>query len=225
MKQLAFWLLFLAAAGTGRAARAQFSPWMYYGHSSGRPDTAAITEHRNPVAFLVGPALLVGQNGLVHGGGYLEVGRALSPRLTASGYLLAGFNQATNNAYGTGATAPALGRYTLAGSLRYQLLNTRRWRLEALGSLGATEIVLVDRDQQVPGRGRYANTTHATIVGDDTHPVLEAGASTSYKLTRQLWLTSRLSYNYLALGSSLSEPGEFSYWLASVGIALPWGRH
>ncbi|RZK16082.1 MAG: hypothetical protein EOO56_20990 [Hymenobacter sp.] len=153
----------------------------------------------------------------------MEVGRALRPRLTVGGSFGFLAHQASADTYGYEATAPAVGVYALAGSGRYQLLNARRWRVEALGSLGVGAVQLVDRDQQVPVRTKYGYSTRPATVAFRVHPLAEVGVGTTYKLAREFWLTSRLSYTSLALSSGLGAPGEFSYWQLSVGVAMPWG--
>lgn len=222
MKQTLFWVLLLAGFGLSRAAQAQ------YHHSSRHccccpRDTASTTERTNRTALLLAPTLALDAGGQARGGVYLEVGRALRPRLTVGGSFVFLAHRASPDNYGYEATAPAVGVYALAGSGRYQLLNARRWRVEALGSLGVGGVQLVDRDQQVPIRTKYGYDTRPATVAFRVHPLAELGVGTTYKLAREFWLTSRLSYSRLAWSSALGAPGEFSYWQVSVGAAVPWG--
>ncbi|MGI4870788.1 MAG: hypothetical protein ACRYFX_06355 [Janthinobacterium lividum] len=233
MKPLFRWLLLLGCLALGRPAQAQFNPmlypWLYSGATyqhchccccCHQRDTTTVTEHNNRWGVLSGPTLLLDRQGRAHGGVFLEVGRAVSPRLTVGGYLLVSANREATSSYGTEATAPAVGLHALSGTVRYQLLNSRRWRVETLAGLGLGAVQLVDRDQQIinPKGGSYAATVAFRV-----HPLAEVGLGTSWKVARDFWLTSRASYTNLALSSGLGEPGEFSYWNVSVGAAMPWG--
>lgn len=232
MKQLRLWLVLLASLTWAQLTRAQVSPALYAHASHGchchchcccGHDTTTITEHNNRTAFSLGVAVPVDGNGLAHVGGFIEVGRAIGPRLTAGGYLMASSNRASASNYGFEATAPAYSLHELTGTLRYQLLNSRRWRVDALGGLGVGAVQLVDRDQQVYGQGKYGTTHYAATVAFRVHPLAEVGLGTSYKVARDFWLSSRVSYTSLALNSGLGTPGEFSYWAVSLGATMPWG--
>lgn len=153
----------------------------------------------------------------------LEVGRAVGPRLTVGGrgWLTVARNSASN--YGYDATAPALSVHSLAASGHYQLLTTRRWRLDAVGSLGVGAVQLFDRDQTIVSYGKYGRNEHAATVFLSVHPLLEGGAGIAYKVGQQFWLSSRLSYQYLPGTGGLGTAGEFSGWQASLSATAPWG--
>ena len=227
MRKLLTWLLAAGSLGLSQAARAQY----YGGHHCHcccccpQRDTTTLTERTNRTGFLMGATVPVDANGVAYGGGFLEITHAVRPRLSVGGYLLFTAHRASASSYGYEATAPAVGLSALAGSLRYQLLNTRRWRAEALGAAGLGGVELVDRDQQVYYSNSRNSGTKAATVAFRVHPLGQAGLGVSYKLARDFWLTSRVDYTHLAWSSGLGEPGEFSYWSASVGVAVPWGWH
>ena len=214
-------------------AQAQFNPALYpllyqSGHSCRchcccHHDTTTNTERTNRVAFLMGPTLLLDQQGRARVGAFIEVGSIVAPRLTMSGYLMMSANRASANNFGTAATAPAYGLHSLTGRARYQLLNGRRWRVEGLAGLGAGAVWVVDRDQQVHNQGRYGDTSHAATVAFRVNPLAEVGLSGSWKVGREFWLTSQASYAQQVFGNDLGTPGDFSYWSLSVAAAMPWG--
>ncbi|RZL04721.1 MAG: hypothetical protein EOO62_20655 [Hymenobacter sp.] len=231
MPRILTWLILLGALVASRSLRAQVLPvatLVHHHHccccSCCHRDTTAATELNNRTLGLLGATIATGQAGTMYGG-ELEIGRAVAHRLTIGGRAVLTARRASATNYGYDATAPATNYYSLAFSTRYQLLNARHWRLEALGGLGLGAVDLVDRDQQVPNTGRYASTTHPASVAVGLHPLLEAGAGITYKLRRDFWLSSRLGYAYLPGTGALGEAGEFSHWQATVAVVVPWGRH
>ncbi|NML67106.1 hypothetical protein HHL22_18015 [Hymenobacter sp. RP-2-7] len=184
-----------------------------------------LTEQTNRLALLASLGATTDREGRAYAGFGVEIGRAVAPRLTVGGrgWLSAARSSATN--YGYDATRPALSIQTLTGNVRYQLLNTQRWRLEAVGSLGAGAVQLYDRDQTVVSYGQYGRSEHAATVFLSVHPLLEGGAGLTYKVGREFWLSSRLGYQYLPGTSGLGAAGEFSGWQASLSATVPWGWH
>ena len=227
-------LIYLGLLLASRPALAQLNPVFYpllfqQKHSCHcqcccHHDTTTYTERTNRVAFLMGPTLLLDQQGRARAGGFIEIGSIVTPRLTVGGYLMMSINRASASSFGTTATAPAYGLHSLTGRARYQLLNGRRWRVEGLAGLGAGAVWVVDRDQQVHGQGRYGDTSHAATVAFQVNPLAEVGLSGSWKVGREFWLTSQASYAQQMLGNDLGTPGDFSYWSLSVAATLPWGH-
>lgn len=225
MKRVARWLIPLL--GLGQAAHAQLNPALYH-HSSRHcccccaRDTSTTTERTNRAALLMGPTLLLDQQGRARGGVFIEVGSIITPRLTVSGYLMVGLNRASGN-LGTAATAPAYSLHSLTGRARYQLFNGRRWRVEGLAGLGLGAVWLVDRDQQVHSQGKYGDTSYAATVAFRVNPLAEVGLSGSWKVGREFWLTSQASYAQQVFSNGLGTSGDFSYWSLSVAATMPWG--
>lgn len=223
MKKLVTWLLFIASLALGQAARAQY----YGGHHCccccHSRDTTTLTERTNRVVWLIGPTLLASADGRARGGGFMELGAAVGPRLTVTGHLMLSANRASADNFGTEATAPAYGLHALTGRARYQLLNAHRWRVETLVGLGLGAVQVVDRDQQVYYSTSRGSGTYAATVAFRVQPLAEAGLSASWKVAREFWLTSQATYAQPALSGGLGAASNFSYWNASVGATIPWG--
>lgn len=189
-----------------------------------RHDTTTVTQHNNRTNFLAGLGVGSDQRGRAYVGIGLEAGHAFTPRLTVGGRGWLSFPRNSASNYGYDAGAPALAIHSLAGAVRYQFLDARRWRLEAVGSLGAGAVQLYDRNQTVVSYSRYGRTEQAATVFFSVHPLVEGGAGLTYKAGRQFWLSTRLSYQYLPGTGGLGTAGEFSGWQASVYATMPWGR-
>lgn len=233
MNNLLRWLGLFWGVGVGGAVQAQgVYPLLYASshccccarcYKGNSRDTVATTELSNRLAFFLGPVLLHDSHGTPYGGGDLEVGYAVRPRLTLGGHgTITGHTASVSN-YGYEATRPAVALYDLAATARYQVLNARRWRLEVLAGPGLGVATLVDRDRLVPGQGRYANTYHPALVTFAVYPQLEAGVGLTFKLRRDFWLNSDMRYVQQPLAGRFGAPTAFSHWALRVGISAPWG--
>ena len=177
--------------------------------------------------LVLGPTLLLAEDGQTYGGADWAMGSLVSRRLAIGGTLSISGRRTVGTAYGFPATSPAVGLYSLEASTRYALANTPQYRFELLNGLGYGAVGLFDRDRMVA-------TTTTTQTGTTTsyQPVrvalneqwlLETGFAITGKLGRGAWLTAQCSRRQLLGRSLFGPPAGFSHWACTVGVSLPYG--
>lgn len=178
--------------------------------------------------LVLGPTVLLADDGRTYFGADWAMGRLVSRRLAIGGTLSIGGRRAVATTYGFRATAPAVGIYSLEISSRYALANTPQYRIELLNGLGYGAVGLFDRDRMVTTTttNRYGGTTTSSQparVALNEQWLLETGFAIVGKLGRGVWLTAQVSRRQLLGSRTFGPPAGFSHWACTVGVSLPYG--
>ena len=190
------------------------------------PPPASALTHRT--YLVLGPTVLVADDGRTYFGADWARGGLVSRRLAIGGTLSITGRQAVATAYGFRATAPAVGIYSLEANSRYALVNTPQYRIELLNGLGYGAVGLFDRDRMVTTTttNRYGGTTTSSQparVALNEQWLLETGFAVVGKLGRGAWLTAQVSRRQLLGSRAFGPPAGFSHWACTVGVSLPYG--
>ena len=196
------------------------------GATEQEPPAPPPTTHRT--YLVLGPTVLLADDGRVYFGGDWAMGRLVSRRLAIGGTLSIGGRRAVATSYGYQAKAPAVGIYCLEASTRYALANTPQCRIELLNGLGYGAVGLFDRDRLVATTttSRTGSTTTSyqpARVALNEQWLLETGVAVTGKLGRGAWLTGQMSRRQLLGHSTFGPAAGFSHWACTVGVGLPYG--
>jgi len=217
----------LLALTTPAAALVQcrpvFIPYLAHHRPPSPADTIPHTEQNNRGGFWLGPALVRDDLFRARIGLEAEGLGFVAPRWQLGGRALVVFPRAAPTNFGRAATAPALTQFTVAATARYQLFNTRRWRLDALGGVGAGIAQLTDRDRLVPVRTRYGTQEQPATVAVAARPLAETGLGLSFKLGREVWLGAALRYARTLGPAPLGAPALAGQWQGTLGLVMPSG--
>ena len=192
-----------------------------------QPDQASGPAAPSRTCLVLGPTILMADDGRTYFGADCVLAHLVTPRLAVGGTLSISGRRAVDTAYGFRATAPAVSIYSLAASSRYALANTPRCRVELLNGLGYGAVGLFDRDRMVTTTTytRYGSSrsTQPARVALNEQWLLEAGVAVTAKLGRGPWLTAQLSRRQLLGGQAFGPAAGFSHWAGTVGVGLPYG--
>ena len=217
-------MLFVGLPGTiiSAAAQCHGGGHSHGHHGSGKP--VIRTEDTNRWGFRLGALLALDGQKTLFGGAGLESTYFVGTHLQVGGRLAFTNAAATPTNFGYDATGPTLSFANLGVELRYMLSNTHRWRLDALGGPGLNSYNLADHDRQVT---TTCGCTSDAPVAYNARPLFNAGLGLTYKLWRELWLTSEVRYARLLESAPFGATALQSQWQWSVAVALPSGfvRH
>lgn len=121
---------------------------------------------------------------------------------------------------------PMLGLYSIGSRARLFVLDNPRLRLSLLAGAGAGIATLADRAQQVVDKGQDTScgctpSTHAKTVATSVGLVGLGGASLSYKLRPDMWLTGNAYYQQWAGATRFGRQADLSPWIISLGLTMP----
>lgn len=124
------------------------------------------------------------------------------------------------------AEKPMLGLYAVSSRARLFLLDNPRLRLSLLAGTGAGIATLADRAQQVADKGQDTScgctpSTHAKTVATSVGLVGLGGASLTYKLRADMWLTGNAYYQQWAGATRFGRQADLSPWIVSLGLTMP----
>ena len=124
------------------------------------------------------------------------------------------------------AEKPMLGLYAVTSRAHLFVLDNPKLRLSLLAGTGAGVATLADRAQQVVDKGQDTScgctpSTHARTVATSVGLVGLGGASLTYKLRSDLWLTGNAYYQQWAGATRFGRQADLSPWIISLGLTMP----
>lgn len=128
---------------------------------------------------------------------------------------------------GTDAAKPLLGLYSVTARANMLLLDNAKLRAGVLTGLGVGTATLADRAQQVVDQRQQTTgcgcepSTHARTLATSVGLVGLAGATTTYKLRPDMWLTAKAYYQQWAGATRFGSPEALSPWVLSLGLTMP----
>lgn len=154
----------------------------------------------------------------LYNGPLLESNYFVGAHLQVGGRVAFTMSAATPTNFGYEATGPIISFAHIGPTLRYMLGDNQRWRLDALGGAGLNSYNLADNDRQVTNK---CGCTSAASVAYSTRPMFDAGLGLTYKLWRELWLTSNLRYAQVLGSAPFGSAALQSQWQLSMALTLP----
>ncbi|GAB2945774.1 hypothetical protein GCM10027048_08550 [Hymenobacter coalescens] len=121
---------------------------------------------------------------------------------------------------------PMLGLYSIAARTNIFLIDNPRLRTAVIAGAGLGAATLADRSQQIADDSQPQScgcepSTHAKVMATSVGLVGLAGASATFKLSPDSWLTTKAYYQQWAGATGFGTQRDLSAWVFSVGVTMP----